>query len=83
MHAPRSYKPTQDEEDQVMTRRTLTVGEAGRLLGISRSLAYQAARTGDLPTVKIGRRLLVPRALVERLLGEQREGVPEGSQLAV
>lgn len=50
--------------------RTLTVEEAGRLLGISRASAYQAARTGDLPTLRIGRRLLVPRARLMELLGE-------------
>jgi excisionase family DNA binding protein len=51
-------------------RRTLTVEEAGRLLGVSRGLAYEAARSGDLPTVRLGRRLLVPRARLYALLGE-------------
>lgn len=49
---------------------TLTVEEAGRLLGISRGLAYEAARRGDLPTIKLGRRLLVPRARLLALVGE-------------
>ena len=49
---------------------TLTVEEAGRLLGVSRGLAYQAARDGSLPTIKLGRRLLVPRCQLERMLGE-------------
>ena len=49
---------------------TLTVEQAGRLLGVSRGLAYQAARDGSLPTVRIGRRLIVPRAALERMLGE-------------
>ena len=46
----------------------LTVEEAGQLLRISRQSAYQAARAGELPTVKIGRRLLVPRAALEAML---------------
>ena len=54
------------------TRRTLDVEEAGQLLGISRALAYEAARRGELPTIRVGRRLLVPVAAVERLLGERR-----------
>jgi excisionase family DNA binding protein len=51
-------------------RRTVTVPEAGRLLGISRMGAYQAARRGQLPVVKLGRRLVVPRAALARMLGE-------------
>ncbi len=53
-------------------RLTLTVEEAARLLGISRSLAYEAVAAGKLPSIRIGRRVLVPRAALERLLdGEQ------------
>ena len=39
---------------------TMSVEEAGRLLGISRKSAYKAAASGELPTVRFGRRLLVP-----------------------
>ena len=50
---------------------TLTVEEAGRLLGVSRGLAYEAARRGEIPTIRIGRRLLIPRArLLELVNGE-------------
>ena len=49
-------------------RLTYTVEEAATLLGISRSLAYEAARTGDLPTIRIGRRILVPAAALQRLI---------------
>lgn len=47
---------------------TLTVPEAGYLLGISRGSAYEAARRGELPTIRLGRRLLVPRGALDRLL---------------
>jgi len=48
---------------------TVTVEEAGRLLGISRGLAYEMARTGQLQTIRCGaKRLLVPRRALERLL---------------
>ena len=50
-------------------RLTYTVPEAGRLLGISRGAAYAAAADKTIPTIRIGRRLLVPRAALERLLG--------------
>jgi excisionase family DNA binding protein len=51
-------------------RQTLTVEEAARVLGISRSSAYEAARRGELPTVRIGRRYVVPRVALERMLSQ-------------
>ncbi len=47
----------------------VTVEHAGRILGIGRSAAYQAASRGDLPTIRIGRRLVVPTARLRALLG--------------
>jgi excisionase family DNA binding protein len=49
---------------------TMTVEEAAKAIGCSRGLAYQAARSGELPTVRLGRRLFVPRARLLELLGE-------------
>jgi excisionase family DNA binding protein len=46
----------------------LTVEEAGVLLRLSRGTAYEAVRRGDIPVVKIGRRLLVPRARLMAML---------------
>jgi excisionase family DNA binding protein len=51
-----------------MEKLTITVPEAGRALGIGRNAAYAAARNGELPTVKIGKRLLVPIMALQRLL---------------
>ena len=54
--------------DALATRTTITVEEAASLLGIGRSAAYEAARRGQLPTRRLGRRLLVPvPALLEWL----------------
>ena len=49
-------------------RLALTVEEAGALLGISRDLAYQLVARGDLPSVRLGRRLIVPRRALEDAL---------------
>jgi excisionase family DNA binding protein len=49
-------------------RLTWTVPEAARLLGISKDSAYEAAHRGELPVRVIGRRLLIPRAALLRLL---------------
>ncbi len=48
---------------------TITISEAARILGISRSAAYRAAARGELPTIRIGRRLLVPTAKLFDMLG--------------
>jgi excisionase family DNA binding protein len=54
---------------------TISVEDAARLLGISRGLAYEAARRGELPVIRLGRRLLVPRSQLLELVGplEPRE----------
>jgi excisionase family DNA binding protein len=50
-------------------RLTFSVDEAAKLLGISRNSAFRAVQTGELPSIRIGRRILIPRdrlrALVE------------------
>jgi excisionase family DNA binding protein len=53
-------------------RLTITVEEAAKELGISRALAYEMARIGKLPTLRFGRRLVVPRRAVDRLLENPR-----------
>lgn len=60
-------------------RRTLTVDEAARELGIGRTLAFQMARTGQLPVIRLGRRVLVPRAALERLLADPQAGRPDAA----
>ena len=56
--------------EMLSPKQTITVEEAGRLLGIGRGLAYEAARRGDIPTLRIGRRLVVPRAALDRILND-------------
>ena len=55
-------------------RLTLSVEETAKLLGIGRNLCYDRVKTGEIPVVKIGRRLLVPRRALEKLL-EQGQAV--------
>ena len=45
-----------------------SVAEAGKRLGLSRGLMYEAIRTGQIPSVRIGRRILIPCAALDRLL---------------
>lgn len=53
-------------------RLTLTIEETAKLLGIGRQLAYERVKTGDIPVIKIGRRLLVPRSALEKLLADPK-----------
>jgi excisionase family DNA binding protein len=51
-------------------RLTMTVEEAAAALGISQAFAYEAVTRNEIPHVRIGRRILIPRAALERLLGD-------------
>ena len=63
-------KTTQPQSDRTPLRQqTFSVEEAGELLGISRSSAFQAAANGQLPIIRIGKRMLVPRLALEQMLG--------------
>ena len=63
-------------------RMTVTVEEAATILGVGRHKAYEAARSGEIPTIRIGKRILVPVASLERLLavGAQPLGANDLSQ---
>jgi predicted DNA-binding transcriptional regulator AlpA len=56
------------KKDGAPARATIDVPEAGKILGISRNAAYDAARRGEIPTIKIGDRLLVPIEQFNRML---------------
>jgi excisionase family DNA binding protein len=43
-------------------RLVFTVAEAGELLGISRAFAYELVARGELPVIRLGRRIVVPKA---------------------
>lgn len=48
---------------------TYSIEEAGKLLGIGRDASYEAARTGRLPVIRIGRkRMVVPKAAFHKML---------------
>ena len=62
-------------------RMTVTVEEAAEILGISRAFAYALVRKGELPSLRLGRRLVVPRRALEQLLeGEQHHHHHGGAQ---
>ena len=55
-------------------RLCITVPEAAAMLGISRNFAYELVKQRKLPVIKFGKRLLIPRVALEKML---EKGVPE------
>jgi len=51
----------------------ISVKEAARLLRLGRNQAYDAVRTGQLPSIRVGRRILVPWGPLKRLVDGQPE----------
>jgi excisionase family DNA binding protein len=51
-------------------RLVLSVEEAAQVLRISRGLAYELVRRGDIPSIRLGRRVLVPVAALRELLSK-------------
>ena len=51
-------------------RRPYSVDEVAAILGIARGSAYEAVRRGDIPSIRVGKRILVPRARLHAMLGE-------------
>jgi len=58
--------------DDLRGRATITIPEASAVLSLSDWAGYQAAQRGEIPTLRIGRRLVVPVPALLRML----DGVP-------
>jgi len=63
----------------VLQRRTYTIEEVADLFGLNRNTAYAMARADELPvpTIKIGKRMFVSRAALDRLLDSPDAEPPE------
>ena len=65
-------------EERPPQRLTMTVEEAAVVLGISRATAYSAVSRGEIPCIRIGRRILIPKVALERLLDGAGEARADG-----
>ena len=54
---------------EVLSKPTVDVVLAGRVLGIGRNAAYKARETGDIPSIKVGGQWRVPTAPLKQMLG--------------
>lgn len=70
------------KEDQEIERATLSVMEAAMIMGVSKNVAYEAVRQGEIPSIRLGGRILVPRTALERLLktGNRTKPVSRNSE---
>ena len=54
--------------------KVVSVPNAAVILGIGRNHAYELCRTGELPHIRLGRRIVVPVVALDRLLAEAHGG---------
>lgn len=74
MTTPTEGTPTTGSPQPHGERMAFTVKEAADLLGISRSLAYELVADGTLPSLRLRRRIVVPRLALLRLLDSEHSG---------
>ena len=55
---------------------TVSVTEAARVLGISRAFGYAFVARGELPSLRLGRRVVVPRRALEQLIEKTSRPLP-------
>jgi excisionase family DNA binding protein len=60
---------TMEAPKQLPEKLWLTIPEAGALFGMSEPTAYRAAKSGDLPTIRMGGKRIVPTAKLREMLG--------------
>ena len=59
------YEPEVTKTDRPLV---LSVGDAARLLGISRAHAYELVARDELAHIRLGRRVVVPRRAIDQLI---------------
>ncbi len=52
-----------------MNRLTYSVAEVAQILGVSKGLIYTQVRTGDIPSIKLGRKVVISHAVLEEIIG--------------
>jgi excisionase family DNA binding protein len=59
------YSP---EVNKILAKATATVEELAKVLGIGRRQAYEAVKRGDIPSIRLGKRILISTRTIQRLL---------------
>jgi len=63
------------------TKLTFTIRETAEALGIGRNLCYQQVKAGTIPAIRTGKRLLVPRKALEKLLEDPKSFTSPGESM--
>lgn len=61
-----------DKKREKLERETYLVEEVCQLMGLGINATYRGIHRGEIPSVKVGGRYLIPRAALRRLLEQQR-----------
>jgi excisionase family DNA binding protein len=65
---------TNDTINDQQKRLVMSVSEVAKLFGLSRSATYQAVHSGQIPSIRVGSRILIPRVALSRFLNEVANG---------
>ena len=76
MHTTDTPNPRSISDQLADDRLVLSVAEAGALLGLSRAFAYESVAKGEIPCIRIGKRILIPKIALDKML----EGAAEPGQ---
>jgi excisionase family DNA binding protein len=61
-------RATAEERDEIMSQAACSVDATARVLGIGRTQAYKAVKNGEIRSIRIGGRVLVPTAALRQML---------------
>jgi excisionase family DNA binding protein len=63
-------KPKRAQGAEEIQRETHGIPEAARIVGVSRNHMYQAVARGEVPSIRIGHRRVIPKAIIRKMLAE-------------
>ena len=58
-----------EDFEKLLAPPTMRVPDAGKILGMAPNAAYRAAKSGDIPTIRVGGKIIVPTAKLRAMLG--------------
>lgn len=60
-----SYSP---EVEHILGKATATVDEVALIMGIGRRQAYEAVNRGEIPSIRLGNRILISTRVINQIL---------------
>jgi excisionase family DNA binding protein len=66
-------KPPTTIVPEPITRRTFTIPEAAVIVGVGKSTMYEHVKNGDVPCVRLGRRVVIPAHVIESMLSTAKD----------